>query len=345
MNAIATAPGAGQARVDLSVVIPVSGRHDDPTMVYRAYRAALLDAGCSTEFIYVLDAPLPHLTKDLRGLQREGEPVTVIELTQRFGEGVCLQVGVERACAELVLMLPPYLQVEPASLPTLVAALRGADLVAAVRDRSADHPLNRLRGSVLNAVARVAGSALRDVGCLVVAARRTVLQEVAMQDEHHRFLPLLAQNAGFTVAHVELPQAAADRCFRMHGPSTYVARLLDLLAIAFLLRFMHRPFRFFGSVGAVMGIAGVLIGVVLSFERLVLQVPLAERPALLLAVLLVVLGVQIGAVGLIAEIIIFSRARRMATYQVDQVIESAANDTAATAEPEPAPRSTATSAA
>lgn len=313
--------GPGGQGIDVSVVIPVSARQDDAAAVYRAYKGALEQAGCTVEFIYVLDLPLPSFVRALQALQHQGEPITIVELSQPFGEGVCLHVGVERARGERVLMLPPYFQIEPAALPTLIAALERADLSAAVRDRSTDHWLNRLRGAVLNRVARVAGSHLRDVGCLVVAARRRVLKEISMQDEHHRFLPLLAQNAGFVVEHIVLPQAAADRCFRMHGPSVYLGRMLDLLAIAFLLRFMQRPFRFFGSVGSVMAAGGLVLGAALAFERLVLQVPLAERPALLLAMLLVVLGVQIAAVGLIAEIIIFARSHRLATYRVDQVVE------------------------
>jgi glycosyltransferase involved in cell wall biosynthesis len=312
----------GEARpVELSVIIPVIGRHDDPVGVFRAYRNALETTGLNVEFIYVLDAAFPHLVAGLRTLQAGGEPVTVVELTQRFGEAVCLNVGVERARGEWLLLLPPYLQIEPTALPALVAALDRVDLAAAVRDRRGDHLASRVRAWGLTQLARIAGSGVRDLGCNVVACRRAVLSELVLQDEHHRFLPLLARNAGFAIEHQVAPQATADRRFRLHAPSMYVGRLVDVAAIAFLLRFMQRPFRFFGSVGAVMAMTGLVLGSILSFERLVLHTPLAERPALLLAVVLVILGVQIAAVGLIAEIIIFTRARRLPTYRIAQIVE------------------------
>ncbi|MGZ8253380.1 MAG: glycosyltransferase [Burkholderiaceae bacterium] len=311
----------GVPPVDLSVIVPVSERYDEPTSVYRAYRRALRMSGHRVEFIYVLDTPSPALATTLRSLAARGEPIIVIELAQSFGESVCLNVGVERAQGERLLMVPPYLQIEPHALPRLVAALDRVDLAAAVRDRRDDHAFNRLRAWGLAQIAKVAGPAIRDLGCMVVACRRRVLTELTLQDEHHRFLPLLARSAGFTVEHLVLPQAMSDKRFRPHGPRLYLARLLDLLGIAFLLRFVQRPFRFFGSVGGTMAVAGLVLGLFLSFEKLVLNVPLAERPALLLATMLVVLGVQIAAVGLIAEIIIFTRSGRLTTYRVDEIAE------------------------
>lgn len=307
--------------IDLSVIVPVGGRYDEPTSVYRAYRRALRTTGYNVEFIYVLDTPSPALAGTLRSLAARGEPIFVIELAQPFGESVCLNVGVERARGQRLLMVPPYLQIEPHALPRLVAALDRVDLAAAVRDRRDDHVLNRARAWGLAQIAKVAGPAIRDLGCMVVACRRRVLAELTLQDEHHRFLPLLARTSGFTVEHLLLPQAMPDKRFRPHSPALYVARVLDLLGIAFLLRFVQRPFRFFGSVGGTMALAGLLLGLALSFEKLVLNVPLAERPALLLATMLVVLGVQIAAVGLIAEIIIFTRSKRLTTYRVEEIVE------------------------
>lgn len=310
--------------VELSVIVPVGGRYDEPTVVYRAYRRALRATGRRLEFIYVLDTPNPELAATLRSLAARGEPISVVELAQPFGEALCLNVGVERSSGHLLLMVPPYLQIEPHALPRLVAALDRVDLAAAVRDRREDHVFNRARAWGLAQIAKVAGPAIRDLGCLVVACRRRVLAELTLQDEHHRFLPLLAQSAGFTVEHLVLPQALTDKRFRPHSPTLYLARVLDLLGIAFLLRFVQRPFRFFGSVGGTMAVAGLLVGLALSFERLVLNVPLAERPALLLATILVVLGLQIAAVGLIAEIIIFTRSGRLTTYRVEQIVEQPA---------------------
>ena len=228
----------------------------------------------------------------------------------------------------MINVLPLRQESGEVTLSAIVAALDRADLVAACRDRSGDHWASRLRNGALQRLAHLAGSPTQDMGCLVRAFRRRVLEDVLLQGEHLRFLPLLAQNAGFVVEQMTLPQAASDRRFRMHGPSVYLGRLLDVIAVAFLLRFMQRPFRFFGTIGFIMAAIGVALGSVLVVQRLVFHVALADRPALLLATLLVVLGIQIGAVGLIAEIIIFTRSGRMNTFHVDRVVEHEESATA-----------------
>lgn len=308
--------------VDISAVVPVTTRFDEPSQVYGEYRRAIAQTGRSFEFIYVLDGEFPALEGKLQELQAAGEPIGIIRLTQRFGEAVCLQVGLQRARGSVIATLPPYFQVEPASIPRMLAALDRVDVVAASRDRRDDHRLSRLRYGLLNRAARVAGAGVGDIGCLVRMVRRRVFDDIVLHDENHRFLPLLAQQAGYVVEEMVVPQARSDRRFRAHRPSTYVARLLDIVSVAFLMRFMQRPFRFFGTVGALMAALGLVGATVLAVQRIVYGVPLAERPALLLAAMLVVLGIQIGAVGLIAEMIIFARAGRLATYHVDQVVEA-----------------------
>jgi hypothetical protein len=307
--------------VDLSAIVPVTNRFDDPDAVYWAYRTALQATGKRFELIYVFDTPVKEMLEALRALQGRGEPITIVELSQAFGESVCVSVGLQRARGDAIFVLPPFLQIAPEGLTAMSDALQSADVVAACRDRRRDHWLNRARGRVLQRLAYASGSRMADLGCLVRAFRRRVLDEVPLHDEHYRFLPLLAQHAGFVVQELTLEQADSDREFRHHRPSAYIGRSLDLIALAFLLRFMQRPFRFFGTVGSLMAALGLILGSMLVVQRMFYGMPLADRPALLLAALLVVLGIQIGAVGLIAEIIIFTRSRNLSTFRVDRIVE------------------------
>jgi hypothetical protein len=142
------------------------------------------------------------------------------------------------------------------------------------------------------------------------------------QDIPYAFLPLFVGRAGFVVTEVPLPQAASDTTIRAHHPSAYFESMLDLLTTAFLLKFTSKPFRFFGSIGFLSAIAGVLLGIQMVVERVFWNMPMNERPLLILAVLLIVLGIQIGSVGLIAEIIIFTRTTEKSTYRIRQIVES-----------------------
>jgi hypothetical protein len=149
--------------------------------------------------------------------------------------------------------------------------------------------------------------------------RRRVAEELVLYGSQERFLPLLAQAQGFKVVELALPMAPGTGLRRQLGIEPTL--VLDALTVVFLLRFLKKPFRFFGGIGLAVLAAGALATAWLVFTRLFLGVPLADRPALILSTLLVVLGIQIIAVGLIGEIITFAHAREIDDYKIDRIVE------------------------
>jgi hypothetical protein len=167
----------------------------------------------------------------------------------------------------------------------------------------------------------VTGSRLRDIGCGARAMRRQVFEEMDLYGDQHRFMAILASRLGFRVSEVAMRQSPKDRLERVYRPKEYAHHVLDLFSIFFLVRFTKRPLRFFGMLGAAtFGIGAVLIAF-LSVQRLFFDEKLSDRPALLLAALLVVLGMQVFALGLLGELIIFTHARGMKDYRVQEVIQ------------------------
>lgn len=303
----------------LSVVIVVDWRNYDTAGVYRSYRDAM--SGTPIEFIYVLDGPNPTVEATLRALVAAGEPIRILGFPRPFGSVVCLREGVALARGQALALLTPHLQVAPESLGPMLEALDHADVVVAKRDRRADSVLNRARGGAFAAIARIAGSHFCDLGCHVAFLRREVFAELPLHDELHVFLGVFAERAGFNVAEALVAQADADRRARFHSPRLYFDQILDLVALAFLVRFLQKPFRFFGSLGALMALAGFALAAWLVVEKFVFGVGMNERPMLTLSVLLMVVGIQIAIAGLISEIIIFTRADNVATYRVAEVLE------------------------
>ena len=147
----------------------------------------------------------------------------------------------------------------------------------------------------------------------VAAARK-----LQLYGDLHRFIPVLAASKGFRVVEIPGEQRTEDRKLRVFGPGVYARRLLDILHLYFLIRFTRKPLRFFGLIGLVLGIAGLVICAALAYSRLFLGTGLADRPLLILGVLLIVLGVQITSIGLLGEIIIFLSPRRDAP-EVDEL--------------------------
>jgi hypothetical protein len=151
--------------------------------------------------------------------------------------------------------------------------------------------------------------------------RGRVLTEISLYGDQHYFLALLADRQGFRVKEVDVRQSPKDRFMGRYRSREYVHRLLDIVTVFFLVRFTKKPLRFFGMIGASTFGVGALFVLYLITDKLVFHHALADRPALLLSSLLVVLGLQVFALGLLGELIIFTHAKGIKDYQVDEVIQ------------------------
>jgi hypothetical protein len=174
---------------------------------------------------------------------------------------------------------------------------------------------------------------LRDLGCGARAMRRQVLEELSLYGDQHRFLPILAYRQGFRVTEVEVAQSKQDRFDGVYQAREYIHRILDIVTVFFLVRFTKKPLRFFGMVGVTIFSIGTLLTLWLVVERLFLGHALSDRPALLLTSLMIVLGLQLFALGLLGELIIFTHARAIKDYQVEKVIQSSDDGTTPSVEP------------
>lgn len=308
--------------VSLSVIVPVGARQADAAGLHAEYAHGLRATGRSYELIYVLDGPQREFAAGLERLRAEGERFTVIALTRPFGEATALMAGFARATARTIVTLPAYRQIDPAGIATLVAAADGCDLVLARRWPRAGGPLERLRRGAFHALlARVTQLRFSDVACGARAFRREVLEEIQLYGDQHRFLPYLADRHGFRAREVDVPQSPGDRHAGRYAPQEYVRGFLDIFTVFFLVRFTKKPLRFFGMVGVSTFAAGGLWLSALIVQRQLMDQGLADRPALLMASLLIVLGLQIFAIGLLGELVIFTHARQLKDYHVAEVIQ------------------------
>lgn len=302
----------------LSVVVPVTHDITEIAQPYQSYRRALAGLGRPVEFIYVLDGPMPQARQVLRRLKASGEPVEILSFATPFGEAAALTVGFEHAAGDVILTLPPHIAVEPEALPRLVDALASSDLAIGRRiaPDSPTPPRQTKLGRMVNALF---GTSLHDIRCGVRAMRAEVAKGLTIYGNQYRFLPLLAQAQGFIVTEVDLP--AVPRPRRQRRLPVDLSLLLDVTTIYFLLRFLRKPFRFFGGFGFAVLSIGALFTVYLVVARLLFDVPLVDRPALVLSTLMIVLGIQIISVGLIGEIVAFTYAKDMKDYRVERVVE------------------------
>lgn len=306
----------------ISVIVPVGDRHSNAEELHTEYAAALRAVAPSVQIIYVLDGPQPDFAAGLRALLAGGERFTVVGLTRSFGEATAIMAGFSHASGDIIVTLPAYHQIEAGEIPKLLAALDNRDLVTGRRWPRVGGPFERLRRWAFHGLlARITRLQFNDLACGARAFRRQILEEIHIYGDQHRFLALLADRQGFRVSEIDLRQSGRDRFKGIYGPREYFRGFIDIFSVFFLVRFTKRPLRFFGMVGISTFGAGVLWALFIVAQRLFFHQPLAERPALLLSSLLVVLGLQVFAIGLLGELIIFTHARNLKDYQIAEVIQ------------------------
>jgi glycosyltransferase involved in cell wall biosynthesis len=291
-------------------------RTDDLMGVYRAFARELEKRSEVFEFLFVFDGRFAP-PAELIALSREKKGVRILRFVREFGETAALRIGIEKSRGDLVLTLPAYFQVQPEGVGQLLDAIAaGADMAVAHRSPRLDNWLNRMQSRAFQRiVGGVTDQQFHDMACGVRAMRRTVAEALPLYGDLHRFIPALALREGYRVDEVPLAQHPSDARIRVYRPSVYFRRLIDIAAFFFLAKFTERPLRFFGLVGSVFLISGAVLSLVLLVQRFEGQ-GIANRPALLLAVLLVALGVQLIGLGLVGEIIVHLRAPHRRAYRV-----------------------------
>jgi glycosyltransferase involved in cell wall biosynthesis len=304
----------------LSVIIPITERFDPISELFHEYKRGVEATGKEYEFVYVIDGDQPATLKELTKL-KETEKLKIITLAKRFGESTALSAAFSETTGDIILTLPAYQQIEADEIPRLVDSLENCDMVLARRWPRRDSFMNRLQNRLFNSLLRLSTDLkIHDAGCSARAFKRNVVEEIQLYGDLHRFFPVMAHRQGFRVIELNVTQSHKDVHRRLYAPGLYVRRLLDLLTIFFLIKFTKKPLRFFGLVGTTLFALGIISSLYLIGERLLFDVSLADRPALFLSSLLIVLGVQVIAIGLIGEIIIFTHAKDLKEYKIDRII-------------------------
>ncbi len=319
----------------VSVLIPVIERMDDLAAIHREALAELEKRDVDLEFFYLVNPYFEHALEQSQALhQRDPGRVHLLRFSRPTDEATALATGFSHSRGEIIVTLPAYFDADMTSLGQLFEALEsGADMAFASRTNRHEGALKRIQTVGFN---RLVSWATRtrfvDIASGTRAIRREVLDEVPIYGDFHRFLPVLAERLGFAIAEVPTPQHPEANPPLVYSPRTYLWRAIDILSVFFLSRFTRRPLRLFGAVGSGFGLLGAGIVVVVGIQRLLGQ-PLADRPILVLGVLLLGLGVQAVTIGLLGELLLFFHARDIPDYRVGEVFEGKAPP------PEPPPAS------
>jgi len=314
----------------LSVVVPIYNEIDNIDPLIAELVAGLERTGRTFEIICVDDGSTDGSFEALRRAHAREPRLRAVRFRRNLGQTPAFAAGFDLSRGEWVITIDADLQNDPADIPKLLAkAEEGYDVVSGWRVQRQDAFVSRkLPSRAANwLIGRVTGVALHDYGCSLKVYHREVAKNVKLYGELHRFVPAVASSLG--IQWTEMP---VNHRARTRGESKYTGLfrtmtrtmkvLLDMLTVRFLLSYSTRPIHVFGGLGLFTGGLGFIIGAYLTFEKLILGAQLRDRPLLMLAILLVMVGVQFISLGLMGELVVrtYHESQRKPIYTVREAL-------------------------
>ncbi|NJK62876.1 MAG: glycosyltransferase family 2 protein [Synechococcaceae cyanobacterium SM2_3_1] len=309
----------------LSVVVPVYNEVESLPILIEAIAKSLSAHKLNYEIICVDDGSQDGSGVLLKKLVRERTDLRVILLRRNYGQTAAMAAGFRHAQAEVVVSLDADLQNDPADIPFLLNKLsEGYDLVSGWRQNRQDAPLTRvLPSKIANwIIGRITGVRIHDYGCSLKAYRAELIADMHLYGELHRFLPALAYIEGARIAEIPVRHHPRRYGRSKYGLGRTFRVLMDLLTIAFIKTFLTRPMHVFGLWGLLATSLGFCLGLYLVILKLGLGQDIGDRPLLILAVLLVLAGIQLFCFGLLAELLMrtYHESQDRPIYRVREII-------------------------
>jgi glycosyltransferase involved in cell wall biosynthesis len=293
---------------ELSIVIPLFNEEESVEPLYAQLKEALEPLQQSYEIIIVDDGSTDRSFELLKGLHAQDKRLKVIRFRRNFGQTAAFAAGFDHAQGRVVVTMDADLQNDPADVPRLLEKIEeGYDVVSGWRvERWKKAWLTRRLPSVVanRLISETTGVHLHDYGCSLKAYRSDVVKNINLYGELHRFIPAMASWMGVSVAEIPVHYRSRQFGTSKYGISRTIKVILDLLTVRFLLSYSTRPIHIFGSLGLAMSGLGSILGLYLSIVKLALGQDIGDRPLLLLAILLMVLGVQMITMGLLGELVV-----------------------------------------
>ncbi|MFQ5857843.1 MAG: glycosyltransferase family 2 protein [Anaerolineae bacterium] len=313
--------------MDLSVVIPLFNEADNIGALLSQLKSVLEDLNRSYEIIVVDDGSTDGSFDILKDLHRTDEHLIVVRLRRNFGQTAALAAGFGLAAGDVLVTLDADLQNDPADIPQLLEVIeQGHDVASGWRVNRKDPFLTRRLPSMIAnwLISEITGVRLHDYGCSLKAYRREVVKSINLYGELHRFIPAIASWMGVSIAEVPVKHHPRWRGKSKYGLSRTPRVLLDLLTVRFLLSYSTRPIHIFGALGFFGFAVGTILALYLSFIKLVHNQDIGGRPLLLLAVLLIVVGVQLVSMGLLGELVVrtYHETQGKPIYAVRQILDA-----------------------
>ena len=312
--------------MDMSIVIPVYNEAPNISPLCAEIRTALETTGKEYEVIFVNDGSTDTTLSELKAAKKVDSRIKIIDLNRNFGQTPAIMAGFDLSKGDIVVTMDGDLQNDPADIPQLAETLGDRyDLVSGWRKSRKDNFLLRVLPSkianwIISSVLKVR---LHDYGCTLKAYKRTVIKNMRLYGEMHRFIPAIASWNGAKITELEVNHRPRKAGKTKYGINRTIKIMLDLPLIVFLSEYRTKPIRFFGGIGLISGLLGIFTFFVVVFMKVVNHRDMTGNPLLVLCVLFVLVSVQLISMGFLGEINIrtYYESQDKKTYHLNEIIE------------------------
>jgi len=316
--------------MQLSIIIPLLNEEESLTELYNWIASVMQSNSYSYEIIFIDDGSTDKSWKIITALAKKDPSVKGIKFNRNYGKSQALHAGFLKARGKVVITMDADLQDNPEEIPQLYNLIKNEkyDLVSGWKKKRYDSVLTKnLPSKLFNAAARkTSGLKLHDFNCGLKAYRKKVIKNIDVYGEMHRYIPVLAKNAGFT----EITEKVVMHQARKYGKTKYgmerfINGFLDLLSIWFLSKFGKRPMHLFGALGVLMFFFGFIAAAWIGFSKLykmyheLPNILVTNNPWFYIALVLMVIGTQFFLAGFLGELILRSK-REKEQYLISKTI-------------------------
>ena len=302
--------------MNISVVIPLLNEQDSLNELYDWIAKVMQANGFSYEIIFIDDGSTDDSWNIISGMSLKNQSVKGIRFLKNFGKSQALHAGFEKASGSVVITMDADLQDNPDEIADLynMIVTDGYDLVSGWKKKRYDSVISKnLPSKLFNWAARkTSGVKLNDFNCGLKAYKLDLVKNIDVNGEMHRYIPVLAKNAGFIKITEKVVQHQARKYGETKfGMNRFVHGFLDLITIWFLSRFAKRPMHLFGALGFIMFAIGFGFALYLGIDKLFLNPSgrlITERPQFYISLSTMIIGTQFFVAGFLGEIILRTKS-------------------------------------
>jgi glycosyltransferase involved in cell wall biosynthesis len=290
----------------VSIIIPLFNEEESLRALYGEIKKALKSISSDYEIIFMDDGSTDKSLNVIKDLARTDNKIKYNSFRMNYGKAAALQIGFKQATGDAVITMDADLQDDPAEIPNLLKKLEeGYDLVSGWKKKRRDPFIKKYSSRFFNFITRMfSGIKIHDFNCGLKAYKVAVVQSVNLYGELHRYIPVLAKWNGFTITELVVKHNPRRYGKTKYGISRFFKGFIDLITVIFTTRYIKRPMHLFGFVGFLFTIAGIVISIYLTAEKIFNHVGINNRPIFFLGILLIIVGVQFFAIGLLGEMLV-----------------------------------------